>query len=301
MLLAVAYHYIGERASTHPRAIFPVTTDAMAAQIEELSRAYELVGRDELLAAVTTGASLPAKACVLTFDDGLRCQYELALPVLERLGAPAIFFVPGRPLGEQCVLEVHKLHALRELLGDDELRGRLPEDLPEVSAEEAQTHYRYDTPEAAALKFLLNIRVPPARRRELIDSLFASEHPDQSAVAEELYMNRGQVAELERRNHAVGAHSYAHQPLAMLSDADLAADLERVSRLLEEVTGSRPRAFSYPYGTPKTVDPRVAAAVGSVGYRIAFTMRRDVNRTLSEPLLLGRLDINDLGSADLVS
>ena len=296
MLLAVGFHYVAERAPDEPRAIFPVTTEALAAQIEELSHEYELVGRDELLAAATGDADLPARACVLTFDDGLRCQFELGLPVLERLGAPAIFFVPGRPLFERQMLEVHKLHALRERLADDELRGRLPDDLPEVSAEEAQAHYRYDTPEAAALKFLLNIHLAAGRRRELVDSLFATEFPDESAAAAELYMDAEQVAELEREHHAVGAHSYSHQPLATLSNSELEADLERVTGVLEEITGSRPRAFSYPYGTPEAVDPRVAAGVGAAGYRIAFTMRREVNETLEEPLLLGRFDTNDVSS-----
>jgi peptidoglycan/xylan/chitin deacetylase (PgdA/CDA1 family) len=294
MLLAVGYHYVAERAPEQPRAIFPVTSEALAAQVEELAREYELVGRDELLAAVAGDADLPARACVLTFDDGLRCQYELGLPVLERLGAPAIFFMPGRPLAEQRLLEVHKLHALRERRTDDELRARLPDDLPEVSLEEARTHYRYDTPAAAILKFQLNIRLPPGRRSELVDALFAAEFPDESAVAEELYMDRNQVLELERKHHAVGAHSYAHQPLATLSNGELERDVERVTGLLAEVTGSRPRAFSYPYGTPQAVDARAAATVGAAGYRVAFTMRREINESLADPLLLGRLDTNDL-------
>jgi peptidoglycan/xylan/chitin deacetylase (PgdA/CDA1 family) len=294
MLLAVGYHYVAERAPEEPRAIFPVTTARLVAQIEELAREYELVGRDDLLAAVSGDSHLPDRACVLTFDDGLRCQYDLALPVLQRLGAPAIFFVPGSPLGEGRVLKVHKLHALRERLTDDELQARLPGDLPEVSPAAAQEHYRYDTPAAAALKFQLNIRMPPDRRRELVDSLFAAEFPDESALAEELYMNRDQVAALEREHHAVGAHSYSHQPLATLSNGELEGDLERVTRLLEEVTGSRPRAFSYPYGTPETVDPHVATQLDAAGYRIAFTMRREVNESLAAPLLLGRLDTNDL-------
>jgi len=293
MLLAVGYHYVAEREPAEPRAIFPVTTAALGAQIELLARSLELVTRDQLVAAATGAGELPERACVLTFDDGLRCQVELALLVLERLGAPAIFFVPGLPLAEGRVLEVHKLHALRERVPDDELRARLPDGLPEVSTSEAQAHYRYDTPEAAELKFLLNIRLPAAERRQLVDSLFAAEFPDERAFAAELYADAAQIAELEREHRAVGAHSYAHQPLATLQDADLADDLDRITDLLRDVTGARPLAFSYPYGTPETVDARTAAQVGAAGYRVAFTMRREVNHSLDEPLLLGRLDTND--------
>jgi len=52
MLLAVGYHYVAERAPKEPRAIFPVTTDALAAQIEVLARSFELISRDELLDVV---------------------------------------------------------------------------------------------------------------------------------------------------------------------------------------------------------------------------------------------------------
>jgi peptidoglycan/xylan/chitin deacetylase (PgdA/CDA1 family) len=295
MLLAVGYHYVAERDPPNPRAIFPVTTAALGAQIELLAGSYELVTRDELLAAVAGESELPRQACLLTFDDGLRCQVELALPVLERLEAPAIFFVPGRPLAERRVLEVHKLHALRERVPDDELRARLPVGLPEISADDAQAHYRYDAPEAAELKFLLNIRLPAEQRRELVDALFAAEFEDEGTVADELYMNAAQVAELEREHRAVGAHSYGHQPLATLSEEELDADLGRVTDVLREVTGTAPRAFSYPYGTPETVDERTAARVGAAGYEVAFTMRREPNDSLDEPLLLGRLDTNDVG------
>jgi peptidoglycan/xylan/chitin deacetylase (PgdA/CDA1 family) len=291
MLLAVGYHYVADREPPNPRAIFPVTTAALAAQIELLADSYELVTRDELLAAVAGESELPGQACVLTFDDGLRCQVELALPVLERLEAPAIFFVPGRPLAERRVLEVHKLHALRERVPDDELRARLSGGLPDISADEAQAHYRYDAPEAAALKFLLNIGL----RRKLVDALFAAEFEDEGAVADELYMDAAQVAELEREHRAVGAHSYGHQPLATLSEEELNADLGRVTDVLREVTGTAPRAFSYPYGTPETVDERTAARVGAAGYEVAFTMRRESNDSLDEPLLLARLDTNDVG------
>src|SRR5947208_14231151 len=86
ILLGVGYHYVAAEPPAAPRAIFPVTVDGLAAQLELVGRSFEFVSRDELLAAVDGDASLPERACVVTFDDGLRCQLDLALPVLERLG-----------------------------------------------------------------------------------------------------------------------------------------------------------------------------------------------------------------------
>ena len=81
--------------------------------------------------------------------------------------------------------------------------------------------------------------------------------------------------------------------VARLDDHALDADLEASAAVLEDEAGERPRALSYPHGTPSTVDARVAARAAAAGFRVGFTMERALNRTLEEPLLLGRLDAND--------
>jgi peptidoglycan/xylan/chitin deacetylase (PgdA/CDA1 family) len=165
---------------------------------------------------------------------------------------------------------------------------------PDVTDEQAAIHYRYDTPEAARVKFLLNIALPGQVRRQAIDALFAAEFPDERTFAGELYADRAQIAQLERERAAIGAHSYAHEPLASLADGELDRDLARVTQLLRDLTGVVPRALSYPYGTPATVDARVAARARAAGYLAAFTMERGTNGTLDDPLLLARLDTNDV-------
>jgi len=284
----VGYHYVAAEVPAEPRAIFPVSVEALRAQLELLGRSWEFVSRDELLAAAAGEATLPERGCAVTFDDGLRCQAELALPLLERLGIPAIFFVPGKPLAEGRVLHVHKVHALRERVDDAELLELVgTEDVPEDVARE---HYRYDAPQAARVKYLLNMALPADERERVVGAAFAEVFPDEAAFAAELYMSRDQIRGLAS---SVGAHSYAHEPLALLPPDELDRDLERCTTLLEEITGVRPRAFSYPHGTASTVDVCTARRLAAAGYRVAFTMERALNRSLNEPLLLGRLDAND--------
>ena len=284
----MGYHYVAAEVPAEPRAIFPVSVEALRAQLELLGRSWEFVSRDQLLAAAAGEATLPERGCAVTFDDGLRCQAELALPLLERLGIPAIFFVPGKPLAEGRVLHVHKVHALRERVDDAELLELVgAEDVPEDVARE---HYRYDAPQAARVKYLLNMALPADERDRVVGAAFAEVFPDEAAFAAELYMSRDQIRGLAS---SVGAHSYAHEPLALLPPDELDRDLERCTTLLEEITGVRPRAFSYPHGTASTVDVGTARRLAAAGFRVAFTMERALNRSLDEPLLLGRLDAND--------
>ncbi|MDX6514198.1 MAG: hypothetical protein QOE36_3702 [Gaiellaceae bacterium] len=299
ILLAVNYHYLAKESPPAPRAIFPVTTGAFAAQLELLAGAFTFVSRDELLAALDGGPALPERSCLITFDDGLREQAELALPVLERLGVPAIFFVPGLPLEEGRALYVHKVHALRERLHESEFESLLHEalsarsiDPPSVDDEQARAHYRYDAPEAARVKYLLNMALPADAREPAIDELFARVFTDERDFCERLYMDAAQVCALERQG-ALGSHGYSHRPLALLSPEDAAADLARGADVLERVAGARPRAVSYPHGTRSTVDGPVARAAADAGFRLGLTMERALNRSLEQPLLLARVDAND--------
>src|SRR5438128_5661752 len=186
MLLAVTYHYVAEEPPGAPRAIFPVTTALLARQIEELGCSFDFVSRDDLLRALDGEAGLPERAALVTFDDGLRCQVELALPVLDRLGVPGLFFVPGLPLAEGRVLDVHKVHRLREAMADEEILAALGTDAPAAPA----GRHVYDDPLAAAVKELLAGRSP-----EELDDLLARVG---ATVGLDLYMSREQVAELER-------------------------------------------------------------------------------------------------------
>ena len=299
-LLAVNYHYVAEEAPRAPRAIFPVTVDALTAQLEELGRRFEFVSGDRLLAAVGGEGDLPGASCLITFDDGLRVQYELALPVLERLGVPAVFFVPGRPLTERKALYVHKVHRLREALGDEALAPLVdPHDVPEDLARE---QYAYDTSESARVKYLLNMHLSLDERDDAIAKTFSRVVENEEAFCAELYMSRDQVRRLERRHGAVGAHSYGHEPLALLESQALRRDLEASAKTLEDVTGVRPRLLSYPHGSREAVTHAVATAAEAAGFRAGFTMERALNRTLEQPLLLARIDTNDApgGSRPLI-
>lgn len=278
-LLAVNHHYVAEAAPAAPRAIYPTTTADLERELEALGRSFEFVSRDDVLAR-----RLPERACLITFDDGLRSQFELALPVLERLGVPALFLVAALPLAEGRALRVHAIHRLRERLGDEALLARLP--VHELTPEErtrAEAMYGYDTPTAAHLKYALNVLGAGEAVDELLDEDLS-----------ELYMTREQVRELEQRHAAVGAHSYSHRPLARLAPDELREDLRRNVEVLAEVTRSPPRAISYPYGSPDAVSPDVAAAARAAGFELGFTMERTVNESFDEPLLLGRIDVNDV-------
>ena len=90
-LRVLMYHKIKdvpENSVTIPVGLF----DEQMAQLGELG--YRPVSLDDVLAYYLDGVPLPAKALLITFDDGYRDNLENAVPVLQRYGYPAVIFVP---------------------------------------------------------------------------------------------------------------------------------------------------------------------------------------------------------------
>ncbi|HRA55217.1 MAG TPA: polysaccharide deacetylase family protein [Thermoflexales bacterium] len=84
------YHHIGA-----PRAgRFSVTPAKFAEQLKWLrDQGYRSVSIDDIASAAQGGPPLPPKPIAITFDDGWRDQYDIALPLLKEFGFKATFFV----------------------------------------------------------------------------------------------------------------------------------------------------------------------------------------------------------------
>jgi peptidoglycan/xylan/chitin deacetylase (PgdA/CDA1 family) len=63
---------------------------------------YDVISLDEFIRRLSSGASL-AGALAITFDDGYLDNYEVAAPILYRLGLPSTFFVVTQFLGTNVV------------------------------------------------------------------------------------------------------------------------------------------------------------------------------------------------------
>ncbi|MDR2213022.1 MAG: polysaccharide deacetylase family protein [Pseudomonadales bacterium] len=92
------YHHI---ASATPRAT-SVTPEEFRAHMDYLrDQGFSILPLPEVIAALRSGAPLPDKSAVLTFDDAYSSVYEAAYPLLKERQWPFTIFVPAALIGER--------------------------------------------------------------------------------------------------------------------------------------------------------------------------------------------------------
>jgi peptidoglycan/xylan/chitin deacetylase (PgdA/CDA1 family) len=99
-LAILGYHKIGQPPDNGWETWYYISSDTFLEQLSFLSSSgWQVIDSQTMLRAISEPEILPERAAVLTFDDGYRSMREVAQPLLERFGYPAILFVPTAFVG----------------------------------------------------------------------------------------------------------------------------------------------------------------------------------------------------------
>jgi peptidoglycan/xylan/chitin deacetylase (PgdA/CDA1 family) len=94
---------------------YDITPELLRGHLEYLKEnRYETISFGMLADYFDTGATLPKKSVILSFDDGWKNQYEYAFPLLKEFGATATFFVFTNAINRGNHLTWEQLREMRD-------------------------------------------------------------------------------------------------------------------------------------------------------------------------------------------
>lgn len=296
MLTVTNYHYIRESFNSKFPSIFGVTPDGFRKQLILLKNQGDFIDPNYLVAHLKEVLESKENHLLITFDDGLKEQFENALPILDALSIPAIFFVNSINHMEKKVSLVHKIHLVRSVVSSKELFEKLVKvtgrKLSQQEGKEAKKFYRFDNQENAELKYFLNVILDFTSQENFINSVFTQLF-NENEVLESLYMNTNEIQQLIKRGY-IGSHTHTHLPLGIYEEQTILNELETTKKYLENLGGVAIECVAYPYGTKVTATEEVGVLAQEVGYKLGFTTNLGLNTKDNNPLLLNRFDCNDV-------
>ncbi|NHZ83316.1 polysaccharide deacetylase family protein [Massilia sp. CCM 8695] len=248
-----------QRVLAAPDPLFPERLHArrFEQQLRLLTRWFRLIPLSRAVAQLADG-TLPARAACLTFDHGYAEHAAVALPLLQRAGVPATFFIAASYLDGGCTWCDIVTEVVRNAPGE-----------------------RLNLARSGFASYDIGC---PQRRRAVIEMLLAALRllPPQERLARARSMARrvtptmlssDQLLALHRAGMEVGAHPLHHTALASLSNAAARADIAAGRSRIEDILQAPVRLFAYPSGKPgEDFEQRHGRMLRAQGFEAAVGM-----------------------------
>ncbi|MED5612625.1 polysaccharide deacetylase family protein [Janthinobacterium sp. P210005] len=234
-LSILIYH----RVLARPDPLFPGEVDAalFQRQLRLLKRFYTPLPLDDAVRRLQDG-SLPPRAACITFDDGYADNAQVALPLLQRHGLHATFFIATGYLDGGQMWNDTVIDAVRQAPGAVlDLRAQELGAFPVATLAQRQ---------AAIATLLGRLKyLPFAQRQRLAMQIRRQAGARASAPA---MLSTAQLRQLHGAGMTLGGHTASHPILSTLAERAAQLDIANGKQQLESLVQAPVTLFAYPNG-----------------------------------------------------
>lgn len=300
----VMYHYVRPKESQFPE-IRGLEIEGFKRQINYFKANFNFLTASQVLDCIYNNTDLPENSILLTFDDGLKEHYQYVFPFLKKEKVQGLFFPPVKPLEENIVLDVHKIHFILakckntsrlkneifRFIRDKKQQFNLLE--PEKYYEKLASPNRFDSGEIIFIKRILQRELSLHLRHEIVDYLFQKYVTEnETEFSTELYMSKEEINEMIEGGMFFGSHGYSHEWLTNLTNEELTIELEKCTSFYSHLKKNHENwIMCYPYGD---YNQFVIEKMIKMGYKLGLTTEvGDAILEKKNAYTLKRYDTND--------
>lgn len=170
--------------------------------------------------------SLENNEICFSFDDGLKCQYDIASEVLEKNKITAFFFVPSqRFIGERENLELFRhfrfskfkdisdfYQAFFAILEQSDIYNNKGVEIPlkDFKAREYLEEFSFYTDEDRKFRYIRDRLLEEEEYYQLMFEMMDKYGYDMEEAEKNLYFSKEDLLELHHAGHIIGLHSHSH-------------------------------------------------------------------------------------------
>ena len=263
--MGIMFHHFHDN-DKHIKCQGSVSAEEFEELICWLKKEYMLLTAEEFLRNAIDGILTPNMKC-LTFDDGLKCQFDIAVPVLKKYNLTAFWFLYTLPyVGEKqvdrlevyhhfrfsvfedinmfynCFFEFLKMTDMYENLGiDKEIRN--------FDVQKYRPECSFYTYEDRLFRYVRN-NVLKEKYHLVMQKMMEYYEYDVNCVKEKLWLREDDIISLSTSGHVLGMHSHSHHTsLTSLNYDEQKKEWEENKRILEALINKEVITASYPCGS----------------------------------------------------
>ena len=219
----------------------------------------------------------------LTFDDALLCQFDVALPALEKYHLTAFWFVQSNVFeGLPAKFEVYRRFRsayFRDIsdfyrlffakVMDSDFRGQAESVLVDTDIRRIMTTFPFYTTDDVRFRLIRDRALRPNEYEQLMDELVAEFGLSLQSLAQGLWLSDEHLRYLTDRGHIVGLHSYTHPMLmANLTFQEQWQEYSRNHEHLKRVCNQEIVAMAHPANSYNSDTIRILTRLGiRLGFR----------------------------------
>jgi peptidoglycan/xylan/chitin deacetylase (PgdA/CDA1 family) len=255
-------------------------------QVKYIKEHFEVISLSEAVELLRNGRTHRPTA-VITFDDGLQNNYDVAFPILREEGLPAtIFLVTGMVNSGDTIWYCRLNRALAETNKTSlewngsrfDLSGPIPKVIASSTIQARLKEFAHPQLLGELRKIILDLDDDPDCPIE-VGSPFRIISYD--AIKE---MAASGLIEF-------GAHTHSHAILSLLSPKERYDEIARSIKAIHELTGRPCELFAYPNGRVQDYDAEVIKILESSGIRASVTAIEGANDWITPMMELRRYGI----------
>ena len=226
-----------------------------------LSQRYSILGANEYLQKFESGTICKSDIC-LSFDDALKSQYDVAIPILEEFNLDGFFFVYSSVFTDKPdFLEIYRFFRTTEFEHVDDFYSeffRLVEESDRNKYRLAVknflnldylSEYNFYTENDKWFRYLRDQFLTLNKYHSIMNNMITKKNFKVDEVKKKLWMTEDNLKTIHKKGHVVGLHSYSHPTqMSRLSKEEQFNEYKKNFEHLSRIIGNRIETMSHPCG-----------------------------------------------------
>ena len=279
----------------HPKSQGSIDQKTFVSMIDFLNSKYTILDSD-IFIIKSLNKTIKSNEICLSFDDALKCQYDIAFPILEKKGISAFFFVYSSAFKDKPdKLEIYRYFRTIKYRSIDKFYEEFFSLLQKDNESLFQHHYEiflsknylknflFYSENDRFFRYIRDIYLTTKSYENYMHKLMNIHSFNIEKAKKKLWIGKKDLINLQKNGHSIGLHSDSHPTLmSKLSYQEQDREYKKNKEFLQNILNSKNiNSMAHPCGNYNQNTIKVLDKLGiSIGFRA--NMLKIKNRSLLE-------------------